>query len=57
MTTMEILGALLVASHILTVTLIILWFGLDKPKNFAAFRQRFRQAFFPSRSRATISKH
>lgn len=39
------LGLALVASHIVTVGLIVLWFGLGKPKSAAEFWKRFRKEF------------
>jgi hypothetical protein len=55
MTSMEIIGIILATSHVLTVALIVLWFGLNKPKTFAVFRQRLRAAFLPARVRSTSS--
>jgi hypothetical protein len=55
MTAIEIIGVILATSHVLTVALIVLWFGLNKPKTFALFRQRFRAAMFPARARSTSS--
>jgi hypothetical protein len=55
MTAIEIIGVILATSHVLTVALIVLWFGLNKPKNLATFRQRFRAAVIPARTRSTAS--
>ena len=40
---LDIIGFILVSSHVLTVALIILWFGLGKPKSMAQFRTRFKE--------------
>ncbi len=55
MTAIEIIGVILATSHVLTIALIILWFGLNQPRTFALFRQRFREAFFPARTRSPRS--
>ncbi|ACO34394.1 MULTISPECIES: hypothetical protein [Acidobacterium] len=55
MTAIEIIGVILATSHVLTVGLIVLWFGLNKPKTLTLFRQRFRAALFPARARSTHS--
>lgn len=52
MSAIEIIGVILATSHILTIALIILWFGLGKPTTALAFRQRFRESFFPARARS-----
>jgi hypothetical protein len=41
--TLDIIGIILVSSHIVTVAVILLWFGLDKPKSMAQFRIRFKK--------------
>lgn len=40
---LDIIGFILVSSHVLTVALIILWFGLGKPKSMAQFCTRFKE--------------
>ncbi len=40
---LDIIGFILVSTHILTVGVIILWFGLGKPKTAAKFRSAFKQ--------------
>ena len=40
---LDIIGFILVSSHVLTVALIILWFGLGKPKSMSQFRTRFKE--------------
>lgn len=42
---LDILGALLVASHIVTVAIIVLWFGLGKPRSRKEFWRRFKGEF------------
>ena len=39
----EIIGIVLVATHILAIALIILWFGLGIPKSMAQFRVVFKK--------------
>jgi hypothetical protein len=39
------LGLLLVASHVVTIGLIVLWFGLNKPSSAAEFWRRFKREF------------
>jgi len=46
MNAMEIIGALIIAGHVIGLTLVILWIGLDMPVTVADFRLRFRQLFF-----------
>lgn len=41
----KVLVILLAASHIVTIGLIILWFGLGKPRGRAEFWRRFKQEF------------
>ncbi len=43
---LEILGLLLALSHVATIALILVWFGLDKPKTRAEFWRRFKREFF-----------
>lgn len=43
---LEITGIILAASHLLTIGLLILWFGLGKPKSVAQFWSRFKQDLF-----------
>jgi len=40
---LDIIGFILVFTHILTVGIIILWFGLGKPKSAAQFWNRFKE--------------
>lgn len=49
----EVLAVLLAASHVATIALIILWFGLGKPKSRKEFWTRFKDEFlsFSPRSR------
>ena len=42
----EIIGLLLVLSHLFVVGALILWFGLGKPKSAAKFRAEFKKQFF-----------
>ncbi|MBT9330899.1 hypothetical protein [Paracidobacterium acidisoli] len=43
---MEIIGLIIVVSHLMVMGALILWFGLGKPTTAAKFRQRFRAQFF-----------
>ena len=43
---MEIIGALIILGHVVGITLVILWMGLDMPVTIADFRSRFRRMFF-----------
>lgn len=43
--TLEIVGFLLVLTHVATVALLVLWFGLKKPTTFAEFWRRFKREF------------
>ncbi len=40
---LDIIGFILVSTHIVTIGIIILWFGLGKPKTMAKFRSSFKQ--------------
>lgn len=40
-----VLGIVLVASHVVTVGVIVLWFGLGKPGSRAEFWRRFKREF------------
>jgi hypothetical protein len=39
---LDIIGFILVSTHIVTIGIIILWFGLGKPKTMAKFRSSFK---------------
>lgn len=39
----NILAYVLAASHIITVAIILLWFGLGKPMSIALFWSRFKE--------------
>jgi hypothetical protein len=41
--TLDIIGFILVSTHIVTIGVIILWFGLGKPKTLAKFNAVFKQ--------------
>jgi hypothetical protein len=43
--TLMVLGLLLAASHVVTIALIVLWFGLKKPGSAAEFWRRFKREF------------
>lgn len=43
---MEIIGIVIVASHLVVIGTIVLWFGLRKPSTVAEFRRRFMREFF-----------
>jgi hypothetical protein len=40
---LDIIGFVLVSTHIITIGIIVLWFGLGKPKTMAKFRTSFKQ--------------
>ncbi|MFT4113037.1 hypothetical protein [Silvibacterium sp.] len=42
---LEIVGALIVLSHLMVMGALILWFGLRKPTTMEQFRTRFKQQF------------
>lgn len=42
---LEIIGGLIVLTHLCVVGSFLLWFGLGKPKSWAAFRAEFRRHF------------
>lgn len=42
---LEIVGALIVLSHLMVMGALILWFGLRKPTTMQQFRKRFKQQF------------
>lgn len=46
MNPMEVIGALIIAGHVVGLTLVILWIGLDMPVTVADFRLRFWQLLF-----------
>ncbi|GGG96831.1 hypothetical protein [Silvibacterium dinghuense] len=48
---LEIVGALIVLSHLMVMGMLILWFGLRKPTSMEQFRTRFRQQFLGSGNR------
>ena len=41
----EILAVALALSHVLTIGLIVLWFGLRKPRSRVEFWRRFKREF------------
>jgi len=41
----EALAVLLAVSHVVTIGLIVLWFGLGKPRSRAEFWRRFKREF------------
>jgi hypothetical protein len=41
----EILGLFLVLTHVVTVGVIVMWFGLGKPRTPAEFWRRFKREF------------
>jgi len=41
----KVLAVSLALSHVVTIGLIILWFGLGKPRNAAEFWRRFKREF------------
>lgn len=46
MNAMELIGAVIIAGHVVGLTLVILWMGLGMPVTVADFRLHFRQLFF-----------
>jgi hypothetical protein len=40
---LEIIGFILASSHVLTVAILLLWFGLGKPTSRAQFTNRFKE--------------
>jgi len=42
---LKVLGLILATSHVLTIALIVLWFGLKKPSSAAEFWRRFKREF------------
>lgn len=42
---MEIVGGVIVLSHLIVIGAIILWLGLGKPTTAASFRKRFKSQF------------
>lgn len=40
---LDIIGFILVSTHVLTIGVIVLWFGFGKPKTMAKFRASFKQ--------------
>jgi hypothetical protein len=49
---LDIIGFILVSSHIITVAIIVLWFGLGKPKSMAQFRTRFKEQVLGTKKRS-----
>jgi hypothetical protein len=43
---MEVIGFLIVITHLILVATIILWFGLGKPTTMAKFVAQFKLQFF-----------
>lgn len=41
----KVLAVVLALSHVATIGLIVLWFGLRKPRNRAEFWRRFKREF------------
>jgi ABC-type nitrate/sulfonate/bicarbonate transport system permease component len=44
---MKVLAVALALSHVATIGLIVLWFGLGKPKSRIEFWRRFKREFLP----------
>ena len=42
---LKVLGFLLAGSHVVTIALIVLWFGLNKPGSATEFWRRFKREF------------
>jgi hypothetical protein len=40
---LDIIGFILVSTHVLTIGVIVLWFGFGKPKTMAKFRASIKQ--------------
>ena len=52
--TLEIIGFVMVASHITVIALIILWFGCGKPKSAAQFWAVFKEQFLGIKKHKTV---
>jgi len=43
---MDIVGAVIVATHLMVIAFFVLWFGFGKPKSVAQFRTIFKEQVF-----------
>ena len=55
---LEVVGSVILATHIIALILLVLWFGLRKPNSAAEFWSRFKAAMrgrpLPERVRAPL---
>jgi hypothetical protein len=51
MDTMEIVGLVIVITHVIVMGAFILWFGLGSPRTMAEFRAKFKEQMLGGKKR------
>lgn len=57
MNTMEIVGLVIVVTHVIVMATFILWFGLGSPKTMAQFRTKFKEQMLGGKRREPEVSH